>query len=267
MRQGGPWQALTGNQIGVLLADYILRHRQQAGTLSPDLYIVKTLVTSDMVRRLADHYAVQTQGDVLTGFKWIGGLIDDLGPEHFVFAYEDAHGYMAGDYVRDKDAAVAAMLLAELAAELKAQRLTLHQQLDRLYRLVGYHQERTIAHTLPGPTGLAQMSAIMRRLRERPPTSLAGIPVRAVRDYLSGVQTGSNGKTSPLNVPRSDLLFFDTQLTGNYAAVRPSGTEPKLKFYLFAFRPPGEREDLERERTDVGRQLDQMQADLLAASG
>ena len=178
----------------MLLADYILRRRRAAGSLTAEHYLVKTLVTTDMVRRLAEHYRIRAMGDVLTGFKWIGGVIDDLGPEKFVFGYEEAHGYLVGDYIRDKDAAGAAMLLAELAAELKARQLTLHQELQRLHKLVGYHAEHAVARTLPGSTGLAQMSAIMQRLRERPPTLLGGQPVRAVRDYLAGMRRQAGGK-------------------------------------------------------------------------
>ena len=265
-RPGGPWRVLSGNQIGVLLADYILRRRSQRGDLTSEHYLVKTLVTTEMVRRLADHHGVKTVGDVLTGFKWIGGTVDDLGAEKYLFGYEEAHGYMAGDYVRDKDAAVAAMLLAELAAELKARHLTLHQELERLHGLVGYHEERTVARTLPGSAGLAQMSAIMQRLRTHPPAALAGMPVRSTRDYLLGIQHDANG-TSQLTGPRSDLLLFDTNVPGNYAAVRPSGTEPKLKYYLFAYRPPGSDADAKRLRDSVDQQLRQMEADLVLAGG
>jgi phosphoglucomutase/phosphomannomutase len=204
---------------------------------------------------------------VLTGFKWIGGVVDDLGPERFVLAFEEAHGYMVGDYVRDKDAAVAAMLLAELAADLKTRQLTLHGQLEKLYDLVGYHQERTIARTLPGATGLEQMSTIMQSLRARPPRTLGGLKVEAIRDYRSSLKTTADGQTGELAVPKTDLLFFDTELPGNYASVRPSGTEPKLKYYLFAFRPPCTGADRQRERANVERQLVQMEADLTAAGG
>ncbi len=174
----GPWRVLNGNQIGVLLADYLLRRRAERGELTPEHYLVTTLVSTGMLRRVADYHGVRTLGDVLTGFKWIGGLVDDLGPEHFVFAYEEAHGYMAGDYVCDKDAAVAAMLLAELAAALKAQQLTLHQQLERLHRLVGYHEERTIAHTLPGPTGWPKCRRSCTTAADASADTLAGVPVR-----------------------------------------------------------------------------------------
>jgi phosphomannomutase len=266
-RPGGPWCVLTGNQIGVLLADYVLRRRRQRGDLRPQHYLVKTLVTSEMVRRVADQHGVKTIGDVLTGFKWIGGMVDDLGPANFVLGYEEAHGYMVGDYVRDKDAAVAAMLLAELAAELKLQRLTLHQELDRLHKLVGFHEERTIARVLPGAAGFDKMSAIMKKLRSQPPGTLAGLPVESIRDYQVGVKQEIGGATSQIVGLRSDLLFFDTNMPGNYAAVRPSGTEPKLKYYLFAYRPPGSGDNLQLLRTEVDRQLQSMEADLMLAGG
>ena len=214
IRPGGAplnWRVLSGNQLGVLLADYLLRQRRARGDLTADHYLIKTLVTTDMLCRLADHHGVKIKADVLTGFKWIGGAVDELGPEHFLFGCEEAHGYMAGDYIRDKDAALAAMLLAELAAELKARDLTLHQDLERLYSLLGYHEERTISRTLPGSAGLAQMSEIMHALRTRPPQALAGLPVTSIRDYRLGIQQYSGGETAQLAGPRSDLLlFFDT---------------------------------------------------------
>ena len=198
---GGAWKVLTGNQIGVLLADFILRHRREQGRLSRDHYIIKTLVTSDMACRIAERYGVKCFGDVLTGFKWIGGLVDDLGPERFVFGFEEAHGYLVGDYVRDKDAAGAAMLLAELAAELRPFGRTLHQELDRLYRLVGYHEEKTVGITLTGQEGTETIRRIMSDLRSRPPASLAGMNVRQVRDYECGLITRTGGESTPFARP------------------------------------------------------------------
>ncbi len=266
---GGAWKVLTGNQIGALLADFILRRRREQGRLSPDHYIFKTLVTSDMACRIAARHGVKCYGDVLTGFKWIGGLVDDLGPERFVFGFEEAHGYLVGDYVRDKDAAGAAMLLAELAAELKVARgsaaeafgRTLHQELDRLYRLVGYHEEKTIGLTLTGQEGTDMIRRIMSDLRSRPPASLAGMKVRQVRDYGCGLITRTGGESAPLEGPRSDLLIFDLDPPGNRIAVRPSGTEPKLKIYLFAYRSPNESTDLERARADSAQQIDAMESE------
>jgi phosphoglucomutase/phosphomannomutase len=262
MIPGGAWKILTGNQIGALLADFILRRRHAEGQLNFNHYIIKTLVTSDMACRIAEHYGVKCYGDVPTGFKWIGGLVDDLGPERFVFGFEEAHGYLIGDYVRDKDAAGAAMLLAELAAELKPLGRTLHQELDRLYRLVGYHEEKTIGITLEGPEGTEKIRRIMDDLRSQPPVSLAGMKVRQVRDYECGLIARSAGESAPLDGPRSDLAIFDLEPAGNRVAVRPSGTEPKLKVYLFAYRTPNESNDLELARAGGSQQIGAMEADL-----
>jgi phosphoglucomutase/phosphomannomutase len=259
----GSWKVLTGNQIGVLLADYVLRRRHALGRLTPEHYIVKTLVTSEMVRRAAEMHGVKVHGDVLTGFKWIGGLVDDLGAERFVFGCEEAHGFLVGDHVRDKDGAVAAMLLAELAAELKPLGRTLHQELERLHRLVGYHEEKTIGITLSGPDGISKIREIMADLRRAPPTTLAGMRVRQIRDYGLGLVKTLSGEAVPLRGPKSDLVIFDLESAGNSAAVRPSGTEPKLKFYLFAYRPPEQTADIERARASAELQLREMEADLL----
>ena len=220
---GERWQTFSGNQIAALLAEYLLSRRKTAGTLSPDHYLIKTIVTTDMLARQAEAYGIRCYGEVLTGFKWIGGLIDEVGPEGFVFGAEEAHGYLAGTYCRDKDGAVAAMLMAELAAACKAEGRTLHQELDRLYGIYGKHVEKQVSITLPGADGMAKMTAIMHRLRTTPPQVLAGAKVTRVRDYLYRTDGGA----------LSDVLIFETEVPGFYAAVRPSGTEPKIKFYLF----------------------------------
>jgi phosphoglucomutase/phosphomannomutase len=268
----GPWQTLSGNQIGVLLAEYILRRREADGTLNRNgtSYIVKTLVTTEMLRRVADQYGVRTVSDVLTGFKWISGVVDELGSEGFVFGCEEAHGYMVGDYIRDKDAAVAAMLLAELAAEVKRDGKTLHGHLNDLYRTLGYHAERTIALTSPGPDGMKTMQIMTERLRMTPPRRLGDMLVTRIRDYLQSIfvpedtLVNSSGRRS--NVPRGDLLTFALERDGNFAAVRPSGTEAKLKFYLFTYLPPTESQDLEKARALCDQRLSQMESDLLAAA-
>jgi phosphoglucomutase/phosphomannomutase len=252
------WCTLSGNQIGVLLADLLLRRLQASCHLTPEHYIVKTLVTSDMACRVARRFGIRCYGDVLTGFKWIGSKIDEIGPEKFVFGFEEAHGYLAGTYTRDKDGAVAAMLLAELAAECRENNRTLHEQLDLLFSEYGCHAERTISHTLPGADGLARMKSVMQHLRTNPPSTLGGLAVEQVRDYLLPAVT---------RVPASDLLIFDLSPAGNRAAVRPSGTEPKLKFYLFAFEPPAPGGKLREIKQRLQSRLDDIESDLLAAAG
>lgn len=248
---GGEWRTLNGNQIGVLLADYALRRRREAGTLTPSHYVVTTLVSTDMLRRLADYHQVQCHDDLFTGFKWIGAKIDETGPEGFVFGFEEAHGYLAGPYIRDKDGAVAAMLAAELAAECKGSCRTLFDQLDNLYRNVGCHLEKTVALTMPGADGMTRMQQIMDRTRTAPPQSIGGLAVVGVRDYLHRPHG-----------PKSDLLVFDLA-DGNRAALRPSGTEPKIKFYLFTYLPPAQSQDVAAAKRILSERLAALEKDFL----
>jgi phosphoglucomutase/phosphomannomutase len=249
---GGKFQTLNGNQIGILLADYALERRREAGRLDSSHFVVTTIVSTDMLRRLAEDHNVLSYDDLFTGFKWIGAKIDEVGPERFVFGFEEAHGYLAGSYIRDKDGAVAAMLLAELAARCKQEKRTLHQQLDGLFMRVGCHLEKTTALTMPGADGMERMKGIMQRMRTAPPKTIGGLAVERIRDYLHR-PTG----------PTSDLLVFDLA-NGNRAAVRPSGTEPKIKFYLFTYAAPAESQDVAAAKQVLGARLAAMQADFLS---
>ncbi len=259
---GALWATLTGNQIGALLSDFLLATRQAQGTLTPDHYVVKTLVTTELVRRVADAYGVQTSGDLLVGFKWIGGEMDARGPETFVFGAEESYGFLAGDHVRDKDGAVAAMLLAELAARLKSEGRTLHEQLDELMRRFGCHSEGQFSLQAKGEKGKERMQAMLRRLRAQPPHSLGGRRVTRLRDYLSQTVTEIGAGSRPLEGPQGDLLIFDLETPGHCVAVRPSGTEPKVKFYLFAFSPPEESQDLQAARSAQQQSMAAVEADL-----
>jgi phosphomannomutase len=258
---GGPWRTFTGNQIGCLLSESLLEGRKYVGNLSPSDYLVKTLVTSEMIRRIADSYGVKTYGNLQVGFKWIAGLIDEVGPEHFVLGAEESHGFMAGTYTRDKDATVAAMLVAELAARAKAAGQTLHQKLDSLYWQHGCHAERTVSKTMPGSEGMVRMRTLMANFRESPPKQLAGMKVRETRDYQKLVVLGPTGSRK-LDGPKGDMLIFDLAAEGNYVAVRPSGTEPKVKFYMFTYEPPELLADLEAAKADLVERLDKLQRDL-----
>ena len=235
------WRTLSGNQIGVLLGELLLRRRQAAGTLTPENYVIKTLVTSDMICRVAEKFGCRYYGDVLTGFKWIGSVIDEVGPEKFVFGYEEAHGYLAGTYARDKDGAVAALLMAELAAECKAQGITLHEHLDKVYLQYGCHLEKTINITLPGASGVAQMKAIMERLRTSPPAKLGGLAGRSSARLLETASAEIRQLEQPgrQSAPErsADLRSRSRRQPRRRA---PSGTEPKIKFYLFASEYAGE---------------------------
>ncbi len=263
----GPWQVLTGNQIGALLTEYILAARKQAGTLSRDHYVVKTLVTTELIRRIADSYQVKTVGDLLVGFKYIGGVMDDLGTEEFLLGTEESHGYLVGDYARDKDGSVAALLLTALAARCQAEKKTLGEQLDALFWQYGCHAERTVSVTMPGSEGMSRMQEVMASCRTKPPLALGGMQVAKVRDYQSQTLTVVGRTPEPLAGPKGDLVIFDLAEEGNSVAVRPSGTEPKIKFYTFAFEPAEQLANLEDAKDQLNQRLDALEKDLKAFAG
>jgi phosphoglucomutase/phosphomannomutase len=259
----GPWETFTGNQIAVLLADYLLDARRRAGTLSPEHYLVKTLVTTEMIRRQAEYYGVRMLGNLQVGFKYIGQTMDEAGPKKFVFGCEESHGYLVGDHVRDKDAAVAAMLMAELAATAKAKGQTLHQRLEALYWQFGYHLERQVSIALPGSEGMKQTQALMARFRNDPPHELGGLKVVKARDYLSLTARAPGSAAALFDGPQGDMVILDLQ-EDNYIAVRPSGTEPKVKFYLFGYCPAEQISLLDVTKAEVAERLTKVQNDLAA---
>jgi len=267
LQPDAPWITLTGNQIGALLADYLLEIGKASGTLTPEHYVVKTLVTTELIRRIADAHDVQTVGDLLVGFKWIGGVMEERPPEEFVLGAEESYGFLVGTHARDKDAAVASMLLAELTARAKATGRTLCEKLDDLFRTYGAHEERTISVVMPGAEGMDRMVALMSRFRSNPPETLGGMKVIRIRDYLNNTAAEVGGRPQPLAGPTGDLVMFDLEADGNYVAVRPSGTEPKVKFYMFAYAPPHGISNLEATRSALIDRLEAMESDLRAFSG
>ncbi|HOM17946.1 MAG TPA: phospho-sugar mutase, partial [Thermoguttaceae bacterium] len=266
--QGAPWQTLTGNQIGALLAEYLLQQAKQAGRLTPNHYVVKTAVTTELIRRIAEAYGVRCVGDLLVGFKWIGGVIDEMGAEGFVLGAEESYGFLIGAHARDKDAAVASMVLAELAAQAKAAGQTLYQKLHELFRRYGCHQESAFSEQMPGAEGMQKMQALMNRLRTQTPARIGQFPVTAVRDFLQGLRTEPGRSPQPYSTPqKGDMLFFDLLDPAEpgiayQAAVRPSGTEPKVKFYLFAYQPPNMQDDMKSAVSSLQDRLANLRADL-----
>ena len=256
----GDWRTIDGNQIAALLADYTLDRLQRDGHLTPEHYLVKTIVTTDLLRRIAAGYGVKIYGDIFTGFKWIGGTMDAVGPEMFVLGCEEAHGYLAGTHIRDKDGAVAAVLLAELAAEMKQHGQTLFDRLDQLAEKHGVHLEKTIALTMPGAEGMTRMREIMQQFRDNPPSELAGRRVVRRLDYLAGTAHAIDRPVETLPEPRGDVLVFETDDHGNRIALRPSGTEPKIKFYLFAVERPAA--DLAASRQAANQRIDALEAEI-----
>jgi phosphoglucomutase/phosphomannomutase len=259
----GEWTTLDGNQIGVLLAAFVMEQTRAQGKLRPDHYLITTLVSSDMTEPLAARMGVRVESDLLVGFKWIGQRIDEAGPAGFLFAFEESHGYLKGDHVRDKDAAVAALLFAELAATVKQRGQTVLEYLDQLYIEVGHHGERLINKVLEGREGVAQIQTLMRSFRESPPGSIAGLAVTEVFDYKAHeVRSLAGGEPRPLSRPSGDLLIFQTEAPGTRFAVRPSGTEPKIKFYLFARTDVGGADRLAESKAATASRLDLMSADI-----
>ncbi len=228
---------LTGNQVGVLLLDYVLRRKTSSGQLTTDEFVCTTLVTTPMIRAVGEAAGVRVIDDLLVGFKYIARTIEELGAEKFIFGAEESLGYLAGDYCRDKDAAIAALYVMELASELKSQGRTLLDDLDRLYLRHGYFAEAQRSFEHAGAEGRSRLDALMSEFRTHPPAELAGVRLMMLRDYREQViRSIPDGETrGAMQSNRGDLLFFDS-FDGSRqfsVAVRPSGTEPKVKFYFF----------------------------------
>ncbi len=262
----GEWTTLDGNQIGALLAAFVLDQTEAQGKLRPEHYMVTTLVTTQMARALGELKGIKTEDDLLVGFKWIGQRIDEVGPSNFLFGFEESHGYVKGVHVRDKDAAVAAFLFAELAATVKARKQTVLEYLDSLYLKVGHYGERLINKTMEGREGAGQILKLMAAFRNAPPSAIGGLAVTEVYDYKEHVvRTPQDGKTRPLPQPSGDLLIFHLDAPGVRFAARPSGTEPKIKFYLFARTATEGLTDpaqLAAIKAETERRLDQISNDI-----
>ena len=259
------WDTLDGNQIGAVLAEYVLSRRAAAGTLTPDHFIIKTLVTTELIRRIAEDHGVRCVGDLLVGFKHIAAAMEREGPDLFVYGTEESHGYLTGQYARDKDGAVACMLMSELVADLKSKDKSLHEHLADLHRKHGYHQERLINLFMEGSEGMAAMQRLMKAFRESPPKKLAGIDVSHIRDYQSSTRTDTQtGESTPLGDPVGNLIIMDLDEEGNYVAARPSGTEPKIKLYVFTRLAPEDSQDLTAAKTRLDERITSLEKDMRA---
>ncbi len=260
----GEWTTLDGNQIGVLLAAFVIKETEAQGKLRSDHYLVTTLVSTRMARALAQREGVRMEDDLLVGYKWIASRIDESGPTSFLFAFEESHGYLKGTHVRDKDAAVGALLFAELAAALKDRKQTVLEYLDDLYIDVGHHEDRQLNKVCQGREGLAQIKSLMNALRTRPPRQIGGLKLAHVHDYKEHEirRLDRDEKPQPLARPSGDLLIFHTDRPSTGFAARPSGTEPKIKFYLFARTPVSAPERLPDAKAETGHYLDAMAHDL-----
>ena len=232
----GQYVQISGNQTGVLLLDYLIGAKKRAGTLPADAVALKSLVTTDMARVVAEANGVKSY-NTFTGFKFMAekkNQLEAAGQGHVIFSYEESIGYMIGDYVRDKDAVTASLLLTEMTAWYAAQGMTLLDALDALYAKYGYYGEKTLNLVMPGLEGMALMANLMAKLRQAPPTEIAGTTVLHQKDYQDGTERDTaSGAVSPMALVGSNVLAYDLA-DETTLVVRPSGTEPKIKVYVLA---------------------------------
>ena len=232
----GQYVQISGNQTGVLLLDYLIGAKKRAGTLPADAVALKSLVTTDMARVVAEANGVKSY-NTFTGFKFMAekkNQLEAAGQGHVIFSYEESIGYMIGDYVRDKDAVTASLLLTEMTAWYAAQGMTLLDTLDALYAKYGYYGEKTLNLVMPGLEGMALMANLMTKLRQTPPAEIAGTTVLRQKDYQDGTERDTaSGAVSPMALVGSNVLAYDLA-DETTIVVRPSGTEPKIKVYVLA---------------------------------
>ena len=213
--------------------EYMLSALKENGKLPTNGFVVKTIVTTELTRAIAEHYDVELV-EVLTGFKFIGEQIklrDEEGDQKYLFGFEESYGYLAGTNVRDKDAVVAAMLIAEMAAYYKLKGMSLYDALISLFEKYGYYLEGINSFTLEGKDGLTKIKDAMKSMRDTKYSSFGDFKIKAIRDYQNGVRTAiADGTVEELTLPESDVLYFET-VDGSWFCVRPSGTEPKIKIY------------------------------------
>lgn len=228
----GDYQLLTGNQIASVMLHYILEAHKQAGTLPSNAVAVKSIVSTEFATKIAESYGVGMV-NVLTGFKWIADQIHQYETKHnhtFMFGFEESYGYLIKPFVRDKDAIQSLVLLAEVAAYYKSRSMTLYDGVQELFKRYGYFREKTIAKQYPGINGRDQMAAMMQKFRDEGINEFAGHKVVTTEDFSKNTKT-SNGQTTALNMPNSNVLKYILD-DETWIAIRPSGTEPKLKFYV-----------------------------------
>ena len=226
------FQLLNGNQTGALLIYYLLNAWKEAGKITGKEFVVKTIVTTDLIARIAEKFGVKNY-DTLTGFKYIAALIKELeGKEQFIGGGEESYGYLIGDFVRDKDAIASCAFIAEMAAWAKDQGKGLYDLLLDMYVEFGFYKEKLISITKKGKSGAEDIKAMMKQMRENPPLSIAGSKLEKISDYEFGIERNFvTNSESPLSLPKSDVLQFKT-VDGSIISARPSGTEPKIKFYF-----------------------------------
>ena len=233
LQKDGSYLNLSGNQIGAIMAKYILEAHKNAGTLPENAALCKSIVSTDLVTKIAESYGA-TMFNVLTGFKFIAEKIQEFEEKHnhtYMMGFEESFGYLIKPFVRDKDAIQAVLVVAELAAYYRSRGLTLADGIEEIYKEYGYYAEKTISVTLSGVDGAEQIKAIMAKFRENGPKEFNGTAIAVVEDFKAQTSIAADGTVTTLTTPPSDVLKY-TLADGSWIAVRPSGTEPKIKFYI-----------------------------------
>ena len=243
VRKGDEFIPISGNQLGVLLLDYIITARKAAGTLPENAGAIKSIVTTEMAAAVAEANGVHMES-TFTGFKFMAERVAEweaAGSYKYIFAYEESYGYMMGDYVRDKDAVTASMMVAEMAAYYFGRGMTLLDAMDSLYEKYGHFAEKTLNLVMPGVDGLEKMKQLMSALRAEPPKNIGDIPVAMLRDYQEGtLSVAGLGVVGSTPIKGSNVLYFELS-DGSSFIIRPSGTEPKIKVYLLVHDESAEK--------------------------
>lgn len=258
----GNWVLMNGNQTAVLAFNYLMESRKEKGIAQPNDMVVKTIVTTNLIDVIAKHYGVNCY-NVLTGFKWIAELIKEKeGQEHYVIGGEESYGLMIGSEIRDKDAVSAVAILCEMAAYEKNKGRSLYEKLLQLYTQHGYYQEDLISITKKGMNGQQEIAAMMERFRNQPPQQLGGSKVVELLDYQKQVKTNlQTGATENIGLPKSNVLQFITD-DGSKISARPSGTEPKIKFYFSVNTPLASVDAFDAAQEKANEKIRQIIADM-----
>lgn len=258
----GNWMLLNGNQTGTLIINYMLKAWKEAGKLTGNEYVVKTIVTSYLIDKIAESYGVECF-NTLTGFKYIGELMTRFeGKKKFIAGGEESYGYLIGDHVRDKDAVVSSVIIAEMAAYYKDQGTSLYEALLELYVEYGIYREKLISITKKGKSGAEEIQQMMRDFRSHTPKELGGSKVKILKDYKTGVEKNlETGETQPIDLPQSNVLQFITE-DGAIISARPSGTEPKIKFYCSVNDTLSSAQEYEVVAEKLDQKIDQIMKNL-----
>lgn len=231
----GIYQTLTGNQTGALLTEYILESLSKSGKLPKNGVIIKTIVTTELAAAIAKAYGVEVM-NVLTGFKYIGEKMtefSDTGSHTYLLGFEESYGYLVGTHARDKDGVVASMLIAEMAAYYKNNGISLYEAMQNIYKKYGYTCEKTVSFTMPGKDGMEEMAKLLKNVRNNPPSRADNKKIISMWDYQAQIITNSDGSEGKIEgLPKSNVMKFILEGEKTYFIIRPSGTEPKIKFYI-----------------------------------